>query len=76
MVRVMHSKNKESGKFETIDEIFSRLPMPRLEKSGYKFLFDNLRENVEVILKQEDYLAKLYMQLNTGSWGRNRRQMR
>ena len=61
MVLAAHRKNKESGVFETIQEIFSRLPLPRLEKNGYKFLFEGLKENVETVLKQEDYLKNLYL---------------
>ena len=29
-VQTMHNQNKEDGSFETITEIFQRLPLPRL----------------------------------------------
>lgn len=49
-VQTMHNQNKEDGTFETITEIFQRLPLPRLEKINYKFLFDRVKQNVESIV--------------------------
>ena len=49
-----HKKNREDGTFETINEIFQRLPLPRLEKANYKFLFEKVKYNVETILGMEN----------------------
>ena len=54
MVVNKHKQNKEDGSFEAINEIFMRLPLPRLEKISYKFLFDKVKHNVENILSTEN----------------------
>lgn len=59
MVSETHRRNKETGVFETINDIFTRLPLPRLEKNSYRFLFENIKESVENLLEQENQVQEM-----------------
>lgn len=50
---------QETGEFETVHEIFGKLPISRIEKEQYVFLFDSVRQNVSEILGRQDQLQKM-----------------
>lgn len=49
------------GLFDSITNVFAKLPLPRIEKSKYRFLFENIKENVELILNEENNIQALYL---------------
>lgn len=51
---------RELGEFETVYEIFGKLPISRIEKEQYMFLFDSVKQNVTEILNKQDQLNKMY----------------
>jgi|LakMenE18May11ns_1017448.scaffolds.fasta_scaffold5642551_1 hypothetical protein len=53
MVTKTYRKLRELGEFETVTEIFGKLPISRIAKEQYLFLFDSVKQNVdEIILRQ------------------------
>lgn len=61
MVVKTHQWRKEIGLFDTITNVFAKLPLPRIEKNQYRFLFENIKENVELILSEENNIRTLYL---------------
>jgi hypothetical protein len=59
MVSKAYQLMQEMGEFETVHEIFGKLPISRIEKEQYVFLFDSVRQNVSEILGQQDQLQKM-----------------
>jgi hypothetical protein len=44
---------RELGEFETVHEIFGKLPLSRIEKEHYMFLFDSVRQSVIELLNRQ-----------------------
>lgn len=59
MVNKAFQLMQETGEFETVHEIFGKLPISRIEKEQYVFLFDSVRQNVSEILGRQDQLQKM-----------------
>lgn len=59
MVNKTYRQIRELGEFETVHEIFGKLPISRIEKESYQFLFDSVRQNVTEIVYRQDQLQKM-----------------
>ena len=59
MVNKAYKLMRELGEFETVHEIFGKLPISRIEKEQYQFLFDSVHQNVTEIINQQDQLQKM-----------------
>lgn len=59
MVQGSYRKLRELGEFETVNEIFGKLPISRIEKEQYQFLFDSVKQNVDEIIIRQDALQKM-----------------
>jgi hypothetical protein len=64
MVSKTYKTMRELGEFETVYEIFSKLPISRIEKEEYQFLFDSVRQNVTEMVNRQDQLTKMYTLLH------------
>jgi hypothetical protein len=59
MVNKTYKNLRELGEFETVNEIFGKLPISRIEKEQYLFLFDSVKQNVDEIIIRQDSLEKM-----------------